>query len=242
VRPTTALGAIAVIGVITMPSLAAVAVDAGGPDLDTSKTRYQTGQTVVIRVSNESEEWLRFKDAWRIRRARSGDVVARRRWRGDSAIVRPGGRRTWRWDQRVTGCGKTGAACPRVDPGRFEVVVKTGTETLTTSFQIGRYFTLGFDGSNATFVVYVRERKPMRRMSNQAEKKDKTLIVSGIVRGDAGYNPDWSYTMGPGSIVLGEVFIETCDASPQYVEDNRKQWMGQRWCPWSSYVEKKGKP
>jgi hypothetical protein len=230
------------IGVITTSSLAAVADAAGGPDLDTSKNRYRTGQTVVIRVSNESEEWLRFKDAWRIRRARSGDVVARRRWRGDSAIVRPGGRRTWRWDQRVTGCGKTRAACPRVDPGRFEVVVKTGTETLTTSFQIGRYFTLGFDGSNATFVVYVRERKPMRRMSNQAEKKDKTLIVSGIVRGGASYNPDWSYTMGPGSIVLGEVFIETCDASPQYVEDNREQWMGQRWCPWSSYVDKEGKP
>jgi hypothetical protein len=75
-------------------------------------------------------------------------------------------------------------------------------------------------------------------MRREAAAEDKTLIVSGIVRDAARYNPDWSYTMGPGTIVLGEVFTEVCDANPNHVENNRRAWMGQRWCPWSSYVER----
>jgi hypothetical protein len=41
--------------------------------------------------------------------------------------------------------------------------------------------------------------------------------------------------------VLGEVFIEVCDAAPRYVERHKKAWLGERWCPWSSYVSKTGR-
>ena len=66
-------------------------------------------------------------------------------------------------------------------------------------------------------------------------------IVSGIVRAKRPFNQPWSYTMGPQSIVLGQAFIEVCDASPTYVENHRADWLGQRWCPWSSYVKHAGR-
>jgi hypothetical protein len=46
--------------------------------------------------------------------------------------------------------------------------------------------------------------------------------------------------MGPHSIVLGEVFVEVCDGSPFYVQRHRKEWLGERWCPWDSYVKRIG--
>ena len=78
-------------------------------------------------------------------------------------------------------------------------------------------------------------------MNEEAAAEDKTMIVSGIVRRGQGYNPDWSYVMGPRSIVLGEVFIETCDQAPESVEEHRKEWLGRRWCPWNSYVARAGR-
>ena len=67
--------------------------------------------------------------------------------------------------------------------------------------------------------------------------------MSGIVRQrDRDYNPDWSYSMGHGSIVLGDVFVEVCDAqSPGTSRTIAAQWMGDRWCPWSSYVASEGR-
>jgi hypothetical protein len=47
--------------------------------------------------------------------------------------------------------------------------------------------------------------------------------------------------MGPSSIVLGEVFVEVCDGDPNYVERHRREWLGERWCPWSSYVKREGR-
>jgi hypothetical protein len=55
------------------------------------------------------------------------------------------------------------------------------------------------------------------------------------------YNQPWSYKMGSRSIVLGEAFIEVCDASPTSVENHREDWLGKRWCPWSSYVKRAGR-
>jgi hypothetical protein len=47
--------------------------------------------------------------------------------------------------------------------------------------------------------------------------------------------------MGTRSIVLGQVFTEVCDASPTYVQNHRADWLGRRWCPWSSYVKRAGR-
>jgi hypothetical protein len=78
-------------------------------------------------------------------------------------------------------------------------------------------------------------------METEAAAEEKTLIVSGVVRRPQRYNPDWRFAMRSGSIVLGEVFIEVCDGSPKYVQRHRSEWLGERWCPWSSYVEKVGR-
>jgi hypothetical protein len=108
--------------------------------------------------------------------------------------------------------------------------------------QPGRFFTLGFRGSDQTFVILVREQKAIRALRADLSKPvSERRIVSGIVRAKRPFNRPWSYTMGPRSIVLGQVFIEVCDASPAYVESNRAEWLGHRWCPWSSYVKHAGR-
>jgi hypothetical protein len=108
--------------------------------------------------------------------------------------------------------------------------------------QPGQFFTLGFEGSNKTFVVLAREQKAIRALRADLSKpRSERRIVSGIVRTGKPYNRTWSYTMGPWSIVLGDAFIEVCDASPTYVQNHRAAWLGQRWCPWSSYVKRAGR-
>jgi hypothetical protein len=108
--------------------------------------------------------------------------------------------------------------------------------------QGGAFFTLGFRGSGQTFVVLVRERQAIRGLRADLSKpRRERRIVSGIVRRGRPYNQPWSYAMGPRSIVLGQVFIEVCDASPTYVESRRADWLGRRWCPWSSYVKRAGR-
>lgn len=121
--------------------------------------------------------------------------------------------------------------------GRFEARFRTSSGRFVDRFQKGAFFTLAFDNSAHTFVIWVREMGPIRGLRNDLDKpQDERRIVSGIVSRAKAYNPDWSYTMGPASIVLGDVFMEVCDANPTYVENHRRAWMGERWCPWSSYV------
>jgi hypothetical protein len=106
----------------------------------------------------------------------------------------------------------------------------------------GKLFTLGFRGSDATFVILAREQEAVHELrADLAKPRRERRIVSGIVRPRMPYNQAWSYTMGSRSIVLAEAFIEVCDASPTYVERHREEWLGKRWCPWSSYVKRAGR-
>ena len=108
--------------------------------------------------------------------------------------------------------------------------------------QPGAFFTLGFNGSNQTFVILARHQTAIRELRADLSKpRRERRIVSGIVRTRKPYNEPWSYTMGPQSIALDEAFIEVCDASPTYVQNHRADWLGKRWCPWSSYVKHAGR-
>lgn len=128
------------------------------------------------------------------------------------------------------------------DAGRFVATFRTSEGRFTDRFEVGAFFTVGFDGRDDSFTIFVREEKSIRQLRADLNKaQDERRIVSGIVSAPGNYNPAWSYTMGPGSIVLGDVFVEVCDASPRYVENHRRQWMGERWCPWSSYVATEGR-
>ncbi|MFN2588705.1 MAG: hypothetical protein ABR613_11390 [Actinomycetota bacterium] len=202
------------------------------------------GRPVTIKLQNPTSDPQRFHTPWTITRAKTDEVVAQFHWSRSERRLPPGESAVWEWDQRA-GPHSTEPAPPqegaRAGPGGYVVTIETREGRLRRRFQIGRFFTLGFEGRDATFVVFVNERKPIRQMKAEAAADDKTLIVSGKVRGARRYNSDWSYSMGPGSIVLGEVFVEVCDASPGYVERHRKEWRGKRWCPWSSYVARTGR-
>lgn len=221
-------------------------------DLDTDRARYLPGRKVVVTLENRSEERLRFAKRWRIKHAKSNEVVASLEWAPDERWVPPhGGEAKWYWDQSKGYCGGTGCTYDpaaelgaNVGPGRYIAVVRTEDGVRRTSFEIGRYFTIGFDAqvTEETFVVFSRDRRAIRQMKDQLKMpEEERWIVSGIVRKRAKYNRPWSYTMGTGTIVLGEAFIEVCDASPRYVEENQSDWMGQRWCPWSSFVARAGR-
>jgi hypothetical protein len=126
--------------------------------------------------------------------------------------------------------------------GRFVARFETSAGKFSDRFEKGAYFTLSFDKSDDTFVIWVREAKPIQQLRNDLERNENNRrIVSGIVSKAVPYNRAWSYSMGPGSIVLGDVFTEVCDASPDYVENHRRAWMGDRWCPWSSFVAFEGR-
>lgn len=126
--------------------------------------------------------------------------------------------------------------------GQFEARFRTSAGAFGERFDKGAYFTLEFEGSDDSFTIWVRERKPINQLrADLGKPQGERRIVSGIVARAVNYNPDWSYSMDPDTIVLGDVFTEVCDASPRYVENHRRAWMGDRWCPWSSNVASEGR-
>ena len=205
------------------------------PRIVSAKNRYRIGEEVVVRLVNRSSKPVDFRNPMRITDRFTLEEVARIRSEEPGTTIAPGGKRTFIWDQTHEGA--------QVDAGRFTAVVHTSEGGVGTRFSIGRYFTLGFDGRpNTSFVVYVITQPEVDQMTEEASREEKNLIVSGVVQlRELRYNPDWSYVMDPRSIVLGEVFTEVCDAAPQYVENHKRQWKGERWCPWSSYVERVGR-
>ncbi|HYO60853.1 MAG TPA: hypothetical protein VEU29_03035 [Actinomycetota bacterium] len=209
------------------------------------KRHHRPGAPVIAVLQNVSDERQRIDTPWTITRAKNGEVVAQNHWSKGERWLAPDQTAIWEWDQREGSYSSEpsppGNEEERVRPGGYVLTVDRHDEALVRRFHIGRFFTLGFEGRDDTFTVFVNERKPIKLMKAEAEAEDKTLVVSGIVRGESRYNREWSYTMGPGSIVLGEVFIEVCDGNPRYVERHKKQWLGERWCPWSSYVAKIGR-
>lgn len=215
--------------------------------LSTDLARYREGEVVTITVSNTGRRALRLNKPISIVDGSSGETVAAYVWEG-SRRLEPGGSLVWRWDQWR---GECSGDCARpaihppdlVGPGRYKAIVETSRGTFSRRFSIGEFFTLGFEGRDETFSLFTHLPEVIDQLRAEAEAEDKSLIVSGIVRrGTHRYNPDWSFHMGPGSIVTGEFFMEVCDASPGYVEENLDDWVGERWCPWSSYVQSAGRP
>ena len=217
---------------------------AGDPGLSVGHGRYVPGELVEIKLTNDGTSPVTMGDTWRIERA-DGDGSTFYQWPEEELEIAPGDERVWRWDQLINNCY---GVCQNVragDPapaGRYDVSLSVDGYEHHTSFRLGQYFTIGFEGRpQAKFVVFVTSQPEVDQMTAEAAAEDKTLIVSGIVRGRKEYNLDWGFSMGSNSIELGEVFIEVCDGSPYYVDRHRKEWKGERWCPWSSYVERVGR-
>jgi hypothetical protein len=208
--------------------------------------RYIRGQDVRITLTNNTNNHVTFDTPWRIETT-GGDKVAAFHWRDDQTTLPPGETAVWVWDGTPNDCGYDGA-CTKVGglpkAGKYFAAVDIrGDATLRRGFLTGNYFTLGFQSRpKTTFTVFVARQKALELMRAEAKSEEKTLITSGIVRlGRERYNSDWSFYMGPRSIVVAEVFVEVCDGSPYYVQRHRREWKGDRWCPWSSYVKRMGR-
>ena len=219
----------------------------GGVDHSTRFHRNLVGKTVEITLQNHEQTAVELIGPWTITDARSGQQVSHYFF-SDERELAPGEKIVWAWmqDDACYGSCQNVRAGEPVGPGVYVASVETSLGVEKRRFQIGRYFTVGFrcgetDCSWDDFVVYVNTPDEVAQMEAEAVSAEKTLIVSGIVRRARPYNRNWRFSMGPGSIVLGEVFIEVCDGSPRYVQRHRSEWVGERWCPWSSYVEKVGR-
>ena len=222
------------------------AVAPADPELTTDKKRYRSEEPVTVTLKNQAEYELAFETPWRIENAK-GETVSRFHWTEGESPLAQGESLSWVWDQSPNDCQSDGACTEvggYVPAGTYTAIVDTQDGTVRKSFQIGEYFTVGFESRpKLRFGVFVARADDIEQMRTEARAEDKTLIVSGKVRAwRTDYNPDWRFAMDPKTIVLGEMFIEVCDGSPWYVQRNLDEWKGQRWCPWSSYVVKEGRP
>ncbi len=234
------------LAVIVLLAVPAAAFPGGEVTFDTQFSRYREGKIVTLTLHNGTGEAITMENPWVIEDRRDGHTESVYIWPDDQLVVAPGEERVWRWEQDGGGCY---GHCENVQygdpvgPGRYLGIARTSAGDLAAPYEIGEFFTIGFTSRpQAKFIVYVNTPGEVAQMRAEvAASQDDKQIVSGIVRRGKSYNPDWNFTMGPGSIVLGDVFIEVCDGSPYYVQRHRSEWLGQRWCPWSSYVEKVGR-
>jgi hypothetical protein len=232
--------------------MAAPAHTGGRVYLKTDAERYLPRRTVKVRLVNPTDRRFEFENPWRIKNTSTDELVATQAFEPSQTFVPARGSVTWLWSQQrgycATDCtypGTDNGLGSYVEPGRYVAIVRTESGTFRKVFEIGRYFTIAFDRevTDETFVLFTRERKSIKQLKNDLERPEaERRIVSGIVRGGrVPYNDPWTYTMATGSIVLGDVFTEVCDATPQYVENHKRQWVGERWCPWASFVEHIGR-
>lgn len=214
--------------------LIAVTVAGATPGISfgTGRARMLDTRDVTLRLTNNTDHRIElFGGA--IRDARNDELQVR--LKPERRYLPPDSEHSWTWIHNG-------------DAGRFVARFRTSEGTVTDDFELGAYFTISFrcDGPDCQpvdpFVIWVREERPIRQLRDDLQRPEwQRRIVSGIVRRSKPYNPNWSYSMGPASIVLGEVFTEVCDAHPNHVENHRKRWMGERWCPWSSFISAEGK-
>ncbi|MGI8775558.1 MAG: hypothetical protein ACR2KQ_11235 [Actinomycetota bacterium] len=236
---------VVLISCLALPFAPASAESPKPPKLVVGKKRYVQGHDVKITLVNDTNTDVTYGTPWRIENTK-GEIVAAYHWDRAETTLAPGESVTWSWDGTPNQCSREG--CTKVGgvpaAGKYFATVDVRNfGEMQKGFLTGRYFTLGFESRpNTTFEVFVARQKAVDQMRAEAQAEDKTLIVSGIIRlGRQGYNKDWSFYMGPRSIVLGEMFIEVCDGSPYYVQRHRRDWNGDRWCPWSSYVKRMGR-
>ena len=226
-------------------STGAVSADTRTDPLGTDRGSYAFGEEVRIEFVNLADDAVRMGKLWRITHLDTDEEVAFYQWPDDERAVRRYGTRTWTWGQLGPACyGECQNVSPgeQVEAGRYQVTMQVNGRSVSQSFTIGQYFTLGFEARpELGFTVFVATQPEIDEMTAEAGAEDKTLIVSGIVRKERDYNPGWNFSMGTRSIVLGESFVEVCDGSPHYVQRHRKDWLGERWCPWDSYVRRVGR-
>lgn len=203
------------------------------------------GDEVAISLINDGTATVTMSDVWQIEPI-DGGASAQYVWGDEELELEPGEAVTWRWDQFVNRCYGICQNVREGDPapmGRYVATATVDGEEVRARFSLGQFFTLGFRHIDAAdFVVFVSTAPEIEQMTAEAQepRRKRKVITSGLVAKRVPYNSEWNFSMDHRSIALGDVFTEVCDGSPGYVERHRGEWLGDRWCPWSSYVKRVG--
>jgi hypothetical protein len=92
------------------------------------------------------------------------------------------------------------------------------------------------------FVVRIVDPVMIEEARAELEKEKGFKIISGTIEKTVvDWNPGWSYHFIPDTIFFGDFFIEVCDASATYIEENLAEAGGAflprlQWCPWGTRV------
>jgi hypothetical protein len=71
------------------------------------------------------------------------------------------------------------------------------------------------------FVARIIDPAMIAEARAELEKESGFKIISGFIeKTPADWNPGWSYHFTPDTIFFGDFFIEVCDASASYIEEN----------------------
>lgn len=109
-----------------------------------------------------------------------------------------------------------------------------------------RQFMFGMRGlpdAEGQFVAITSDASVLAKLESELARPaaQRTLHITGpIARGGGGYNLSWSWSFVPDQWDMVELSVETCDGTPQMVEDNLDHWLKDIgvFCPWASYVQR----
>ncbi|HRI70909.1 MAG TPA: hypothetical protein PK156_42035 [Polyangium sp.] len=95
-----------------------------------------------------------------------------------------------------------------------------------------------FDIAGQTFSVWIEngafidEAKMLLAAGQQ-----KVPVFNQVIDG-RDCDSDWTYHVDPNDVGFADVTIELCDGTPQYIEDNKAEWIStvKQYCPWSAKV------
>jgi hypothetical protein len=105
------------------------------------------------------------------------------------------------------------------------------------------YFQFG-DSSHKDIFVFATDKPAIIQQARRiltGEEKTQTKVMGTIVKGEAGYNPGWSFHLDPSSVTFFQSSIEACDATTGYVSDHlddvgKNLVPGSEWCPSTSQL------
>jgi len=134
------------------------------------------------------------------------------------------------------------AAASRVTPvlGRFRLV--RGLTVVAFSLTLAACIA-GPEPTVATFEVSSGEQFTIELLTPElvdhaqgllAGQQLATVPSGSVVRGNSSVNEPWSWHIDPATLEFTNVTIESCDGSPQHVEDDTAAF--ERFCPWSARV------
>jgi hypothetical protein len=102
------------------------------------------------------------------------------------------------------------------------------------------------DNTAEHFVARIVDEDAIAIARAEIEKDESSggswQIISGTIeKTKADWNPDWSFHLIPDTVFFGEFFMEVCDATVLFVEENLDIaggafLPGLQWCPWGTRV------